>query len=203
MRMVNWRRNSTPPRNSGKPRRHRASHLLSRQLLAALAVLSVVVVLAAACASESNATTAETLDVRRLGPICGTARKWRDAAEALEVTANTVNRGDLEGRQSMNRQFATLANITLPVAAGGPESDMLADMRAVTSAAERWLSDLSLYIFASGQNSSATTAQRIAAFEAEEDSRLTWNAAMRAANSHLASVCGIEPIELYKDAEGR
>lgn len=134
--------------------------------------------------------------------LCDIAAEWRDAAQSLEVIATSVDRQSLSGHTRMSDAFSDLGNFTLRLPNNGPDEDRLAiSMERLMAEAQRWLSDAFLYYLATREDSDATGAQRVAAYEAEETARLEWNSATRVVNSQLLTLCDIEPIEFLESAD--
>ena len=151
-----------------------------------LAVLLMSAVLASACAF-----------VPAHRAFCAAASKWRDAAERLEVTTNSVDRKSADGNKSMNDAFQKMAQITIPAtSAGTSEAEFGARIETTTGAAERWLSQGTKFFVLTADGSTASVAQRADAYDSYEKARLEWNSDMRQLNSY-ASVCDLKPITIY------
>lgn len=134
------------------------------------------------------------------GAFCEAAKPWRDAAQEMEFTGNSVNRGSTEGRRELNDKFVSLARLPLPMTkAGTPERELAERMEAVTAAEEEWLSQGSKFfsVIEASNSGGSSTAQVLAARDSYEKARLDINANLRGANSLLTSVCGLEVIQIY------
>ena len=155
-------------------------------------ILAIAAVLLGACGAPREDTV----------ELCDVAAQWRDAAESLEVISTSVDRQSLSGHARMNDAFSRLGNFTVRLATNGPDEDRLAtSMESLMAAARQWLSKAFLSYLATQGDSNATGAQRLAAYEAEQTARLEWNSATRVVNSHLLSLCDIEPIEFFESAD--
>lgn len=153
--------------------------------------LAIAVVVLGACGAPREDTVG----------LCDIAAEWRDAAQSLEVIATSVDRQSLSGHARMNDAFSRLGNFTVRLPSNGPDEDRLAaSMERLMAEAQRWLSDAFLYYLAIQEDSDATSAQRVAAYEAEETARVQWNSATRVVNPQLLTLCDIEPIEFFSSA---
>ncbi len=104
----------------------------------------------------------------------------------------------------MFEAFRTVANVAIPLAAGGARTETLAaEMHAWNALAEEWLSSVSsLYFWLGSASQSGGLSDRgqqalLAAMSDQEGARLALNQATRLANSQLVSACELPPIELY------
>ena len=142
---------------------------------------------------EANAVReSEAARVEANARVCDAARTWRDMFEQYQVTVSTADRLTQVDPATYER-FRSMANVTIPFVEGKYQNVSSA-INDVNTNNEKWLNILAFVrIF---RNASTVTAeQTVNAIRESEAMRIEANASVRAANSVLTTICGIQPIK--------